>query len=122
MPRQAPARNPPASPDDAERAVLTEIRFHGYHVSTKATIEFPDDLYRKVKAKSALEGRSVRSVALDLFRRWLGESTRAGKEKAFVSFHDVARDFCGVVDSGVADLATNPEHLGDLGRDSFGDR
>ena len=32
----------------------------------KATIDIPDDLYRKVKAKSALEGRPVRQVAIEL--------------------------------------------------------
>jgi hypothetical protein len=37
----------------------------------KATIDIPDDLYRKVKAKSALEGRPVRAVAVELFQRWL---------------------------------------------------
>lgn len=31
----------------------------------KATIEIPDELYRRVKAKSALEGRPVREVALE---------------------------------------------------------
>jgi hypothetical protein len=40
----------------------------------KATIDIPDDLYRKVKAKSALEGRPVRDVTLQLFRKWVGES------------------------------------------------
>ena len=34
----------------------------------KATIEIPDDLYRQVKAKSALEGRAVREVTEALFR------------------------------------------------------
>lgn len=33
----------------------------------KVTIEIPDDLYRRVKAKSALEGRPVREVAEELF-------------------------------------------------------
>ena len=88
----------------------------------KATIEFPDDLYRKVKAKSALEGRSVRAVALDLFRAWLRETPKSLKEPAFVSFYDLASDASGMVDSGVSDLATNPKHLADLGRDSLGDR
>jgi hypothetical protein len=37
----------------------------------KATLEIPDDLYRKVKAKSALEGRPLRSVAIELFQKWL---------------------------------------------------
>ncbi len=39
----------------------------------KATIEVPDELYRWVKAKSALEGRPVREVAIHLFRRWVEE-------------------------------------------------
>ncbi|MBI2373903.1 MAG: hypothetical protein HYV07_07890 [Deltaproteobacteria bacterium] len=39
----------------------------------KATIDIPLELYRQVKARSALEGRSVREVTIGLFRRWLGE-------------------------------------------------
>jgi hypothetical protein len=40
----------------------------------KATIDVPDGLYRRVKARSALEGRSVRDVTVLLFERWLQES------------------------------------------------
>jgi hypothetical protein len=40
----------------------------------KATVEVPDELYRKVKAKSALQGRRVREVAVELFRGWIGEA------------------------------------------------
>lgn len=40
----------------------------------KATIEIPDDLYRQVKAKSALEGRAVREVTEALFRRYVDPS------------------------------------------------
>lgn len=36
----------------------------------KTTIELPDDLYRRVKAKSALEGKTVREVATSLFQQW----------------------------------------------------
>ncbi len=43
-------------------------------VNMKATIEVPDDLYRRVKAKSALQGLPVREVTIQLFRRWLDES------------------------------------------------
>jgi hypothetical protein len=39
----------------------------------KATMEIPDELYRLVKAKSALEGRAVREVAVDLFRRYVSD-------------------------------------------------
>ena len=37
----------------------------------KATIEIPDELYRQVKAKSALEGKAVREVAINLFQGWV---------------------------------------------------
>ena len=43
----------------------------------KVTIEIPDPLYRKVKAQSALLGRSIPDVTTDLYRQWLGESPPA---------------------------------------------
>lgn len=43
----------------------------------KATIEIPDDLYRRVKAKSALEGRAVREVTIELYQRWIAEGIPA---------------------------------------------
>ena len=39
----------------------------------KATIDIPDEIYRRVKAKSAMEGRAVREVTIDLYRTWLAE-------------------------------------------------
>jgi hypothetical protein len=39
----------------------------------KTTIDIPEEVYRRVKAKSALQGRRVREVTLDLYRRWLDE-------------------------------------------------
>jgi hypothetical protein len=44
----------------------------------KATIDVPDGLYRRVKARSALEGRSVRDVTVVLFERWLAEAPGLG--------------------------------------------
>lgn len=86
----------------------------------KVTIEIPDDLYRKVKARSALEGRSVRAAAVGLFQRWLKE--KPGKEEAFVSAYDLMKDAIGSMDSGVTDLSTNPKYLKGLGDDSLGRR
>ena len=37
----------------------------------KATMQIPDEMYREVKAKSALQGRSVRSVTIMLYANWL---------------------------------------------------
>ena len=47
-----------------------------FAVVVKATIDIPDDLYRRVKAKSALEGRAVRDVTVDLFRTYVEQSAR----------------------------------------------
>lgn len=40
----------------------------------KATIDISEDLYRKVKAKSALAGKPVREVTEMLYRNWLAET------------------------------------------------
>ncbi len=37
----------------------------------KATLDIPDDLYRRVKARSAMEGRPIRAVAVELLQNWL---------------------------------------------------
>lgn len=44
----------------------------------KATIDIPDELYRRVKAKSALLGKPVREVTVELYRRWLAEDSEPG--------------------------------------------
>ena len=43
----------------------------------KATIDVPDELYRSVKAQSAMLGQTVREVTIELYRRWLGEERAA---------------------------------------------
>lgn len=48
----------------------------------KATIEIPGDLFERVAAKSASEGRPVNAVAAELFQRWLDEEARADKRGA----------------------------------------
>ena len=46
----------------------------------KATIEIPDELYRRVKAKSAIEGQPVRQVVMHLFQEWLREGDELSAE------------------------------------------
>ena len=43
-------------------------------VCMKATIDIPDELYRQVKAKSALRGQAVREVAVSLFQGWISQA------------------------------------------------
>jgi hypothetical protein len=44
----------------------------------KTTIDIPDDLYRKVKAKSALLGKPIRQITIELYQQWL--QSNAGHE------------------------------------------
>lgn len=39
----------------------------------KATFDIPDELYRRAKARSALEGRPLRAVVMALFQDWLSD-------------------------------------------------
>ena len=58
---------------------LPGIRLTCYREGMKATLDIPEDLYRRVKAKSALEGRPVREVTIELYSRWLeGEPPVSG--------------------------------------------
>ena len=59
----------------------------------KATINLPDELYRRVKARSAEEGRRIREVAAELFRNWLERETDvpATSEPPLVSPAQLAR-------------------------------
>ena len=69
--------------DATDTPSLTGIQEYGSFPAMKATIDIPDELYRKVKAKSALEGRPVRDVTVQLFREWVSEADAArGSERA----------------------------------------
>lgn len=81
----------------------------------KATIEIPDDLYRKLEAKSASEGRPIQEVAIELFGEWVQEPPHKHDEP---SVGELMADLCGSIDSGVMDLSTNPAYLEGLGRGS----
>ncbi|MEI6739304.1 MAG: hypothetical protein WCK74_03240 [Gemmatimonadaceae bacterium] len=53
----------------------------------KTSIDLPDELYRQVKSKSALEGRTVREVATTLFEGWV--TSRTPSDLAAASGSDV---------------------------------
>lgn len=44
-------------------------------VAMRTTIDIPDPMLRQVKAKCALEGRTMRSLALVFFSDWLRDGT-----------------------------------------------
>ena len=90
----------------------------------KATMQIPDEMYREVKAKSALEGRSVRSVTIMLYASWLRglvpvpettlassrEQTRGGKRPNLACF-GVGRRFVRKNANGPHDMASIRESI-----------
>jgi hypothetical protein len=44
---------------------------YGKLENMKATLDIPDDLYKSIKVRSALEGKPIRSVAIELFQTWI---------------------------------------------------
>ena len=76
----------------------------------KTTVEVSDDLYRKAKAEAALRGRKLKDLVAEGLRLVLETPRQTPGRRS------------GTVDSGVSDLATNPEHLTGFGRDAHRDR
>lgn len=62
----------------------------------KATIDIPDELYRRVKAKSALRGQPVREVAVSLFRAWMAEPGEAMHPSPLQTTHEPAPVWFGM--------------------------
>ncbi|MGH8583390.1 MAG: hypothetical protein ACREWG_11520 [Gammaproteobacteria bacterium] len=91
----------------------------------RTTVELSDELFRRAKAEAALRGRKFKDLVEEGLRRVLEspepEKSAAGETKP-PTLHDLMKDCCGMVNSGVSDLATNPDHMKDFGRDSMGDR
>ena len=81
----------------------------------KTTIEVPDELYRKAKAEAALRGRRLKDLVEEGLRLVLRKDA---KSTARPSLAELMKPACGIVDSGVSDLGSNPKHLEGFGRDA----
>ena len=80
----------------------------------KTTVELSEELYRRAKAEAALRGRKFRDLVEEGLRLVL-DTPPKGKRPA-PSLEELMAPVRGVVDSGVADLASNPKHLKGFGR------
>ena len=80
----------------------------------KTTVELPDDLYRRAKAEAALRGRKFKELVEEGLRLAL-EPPR--KTRRASSLAGLMKRAYGVIDSGISDLGSNPEHLAGFGRD-----
>jgi predicted component of type VI protein secretion system len=81
----------------------------------KTTVEVPDDLYRQAKAEAALRGRKLKDLIQEGLRLVL-ETPRGTRRRPGLA--ELMKRAEGVIDSGVPDLASNPEHLKGFGRDA----
>ena len=81
----------------------------------KTTVEVPDDLYRRAKAEAALRGRKFRELVEEGLRLALETPPTTPRQSSLAGLMKRAR---GVIDSTIADLASNPEHLVGFGRDA----
>jgi len=81
----------------------------------KTTVELPDTLYRQAKAEAALRGRKLKDLVEEGLRRVLDSPAETTRQPNLAGLMKHAR---GVVESGVPDLASNPEHLKGFGHDA----
>ena len=79
----------------------------------KTTVEVPDDLYRQAKAEAALRGRKLK----DLIEEGLRLVLQSPPKQARPNLARLMKRARGTIDSGIPDLASNPEHLEGFGRD-----
>ena len=78
---------------------------------TTISLKIPDDLASRLDAMARAENTS-RSA---LFRQALVDKLKASARHTKPSLYDLSADLCGVGESGIGDLASNPKHLEDLG-------
>ena len=81
----------------------------------KTTVEVPDDLYRRAKAEAALRGRKLKDLIEEGLRLVLDGPCKPRRNPSLTQLMKRAQ---GVIDSGIPDLASNPEHLKGFGRDA----
>ena len=89
----------------------------------KATVEISDTLFRRAKAEAALRGRKFRDLVEEgLIRVLDAPDTAIQPPDNLPTLHALMKESCGMVDSGVSDLATNPDHMRDIGLAQTSDR
>jgi hypothetical protein len=81
----------------------------------KTTIELPDGLYRRAKAEATRRDCKLEDLIAEGLRLVLEHPRKRRRHQSFARLMKRAR---GVIDSGVPDLASSPEHLKGLGRNA----
>jgi hypothetical protein len=81
----------------------------------KTTVELPDPLYRQAKSVAALRGLKLKDLVVAGLRLVLQAPPEARAKPNLAGLMNQAR---GVIQSGIPDLGSNPEHLEGFGRDA----
>lgn len=79
----------------------------------KTTVELSEELFRRAKAEAALRGRKFKDLVEEGLRLVLQTPRGERGRPRLEALMSRAR---GVIDSGVADLGSNPKHLKGFGR------
>jgi hypothetical protein len=82
----------------------------------KTTIDLPDDLYRQAKAEAVRRGRELNDMIEEGLRRVLHEPSKSEETRRELTLEDLMGEYCGIFDSGIGDLATNPKYMAGYGR------
>ena len=77
--------------------------------------EVSNHLYRRAKAEAALRGRKLKDLVEEGLRLVLEGPRNSHRRRSLAALMKGAR---GGVNSGVPDLASNPEYLTGFGRDA----
>jgi hypothetical protein len=84
----------------------------------RITADLSDELFRRAKAAAALRGRKFKDLIEEgLLLVLESPDVLYKKSRAERSLFDLMKGACGVVSSGVNDLASNPKHMKSFGRD-----
>ena len=81
----------------------------------RTTIEVPDGLYRRAKTMAALRSCTLKDLVVEGLRLVV-EGPR--KARRLLGLAELMKCGRGVVDSGVPDLASNPQHFAGFGRNA----
>ena len=79
------------------------------------TLKIPDKLARELSRAALARGVPKSRLAREAIASYLG--SLVGRKRPFVSALDLAGDLAGRVRAGPHDLATNPRHMEDFGKD-----
>jgi hypothetical protein len=81
----------------------------------KTTVVLPDTLYRQAKAEAAMRGRKLKDLVEEGLRLVLEAPPDTTRHPDLAA---LMKHALGVVESGVSDLGSNPEHLKGFGHDA----